>query len=148
MLDDLTKAPVPVRIGDQTFEVSPLTQGDLGQLLRVVQFEPYYTLRELGDIPEEVLHKTLAECSAKKIPLSSNDFNVALETPWGMVEGVYLSLRHKHPDITREQIKEWPPGDLMLVISVASTLSAAFTVPEHAKKKLAELVEKFPQRIG
>lgn len=148
MLDDLTAAPVPMNIGGKTFEVSPLSQGDFGQLLRMVQFEPWNTLRKVEGVPIEVVNATLAECAKKKLTPTSAEFAEASNLPWVHVETVYLSLKHKHADITREVIEAWGIDEVAVVHGVVHLVSGAFTDPEATSKKVADIRGRFPRMFN
>lgn len=144
MLDDLCKSPVAISIGGKTYEVSPLTQGDLGALIRCIQFEPYNTLKQIPNIPQDVLDRTLAECIKDRIALSSPRFAEAAETEVGRTETTYLALRSRHPEITREEIRNWNPNDCNIINTISASLSMLITFPEETKKKILAIREKFP----
>ncbi|MBS3904796.1 MAG: hypothetical protein KGZ39_05675 [Simkania sp.] len=134
-LSDLTASPVLYKLGDKTWELSPLTKSDLGDLLRFAQFHSYYTLKKLGDIPADLLRAELKECSAKRVSLEDQSFQDGIATLEGIVEVVFLSLRHRHKDVTREQVDAFSFVDLGKMNEVIILLSSIYNGDDDDVKK-------------
>jgi len=123
-----------------------LTQGDFGSLLRAFQFDAYNTLKSLSDAPEEMLKEILSQCLKTQPSFTSKEFNAFCDTETGITEGIYLSLRHKHPDIIRDEIRNWKSTDCQIAIQIIVGISTSINVEESQKKILA-IAEKFPQHL-
>lgn len=139
-LADLTKAPLLYKIGDKTYEVSPLTQRDFGELVRYVQFLDWYIIKDLPNIPVEVVKETFENCLKKRIMFNALDDSRLIETPEGSAETVYHSLKHKHPAITREEVSGWKPGDLFSIAVLALILTMPPTDDTERQKKMLEFI--------
>jgi hypothetical protein len=157
LLDDLTAAPVGMTLGNKHYLVSPLTQGDLGQLLRAIQWEPYTSLLNVPDVPQEVLNETRTTCAKTKVSPNSTEFDEALNNPALRTEFVYLSLKHHQPTITKEDVDNIHAAHISIIIGVCLCLTNPYeedvTVKDEqgkdielpgSKKKLANLKAKYP----
>lgn len=138
-LADLTKAPLLYAIGDKTFEVSPLDQGDFGALANLARFHDWTVLLTLEGVPDEIKTATLNKCILREVTFNSPEFVEALQTSWGMVETCFLSLRHRQPAITRKEVEAFSTPDVANIIAVATMLSR-FVDNDDFKKKLMELI--------
>lgn len=143
MLSDLTAASVPLEIRGKVYDISPLTEGDWGELCRAIQFYPFTSLKASGEASPESLQKCLMECAAKHISFDSADFLLAERSPWAKVEMAYLSLRHKLPSLTREDLASWSWSDIEEVVMVVFVLSDVdMRLTPEAKKKMVEQIKE------
>ena len=132
---DIVNAPILYKVGDKTYEVSALSNEDLGVMTRLVQFYEYNTLLQLPNVSQELKDKTFLECLRKVVSPSGEQYAAITTSPQGDAEYAYLSLRHKHPTITREEVNAFPPLDVVNISRYAQLLCHPPT--EETKKKIA-----------
>lgn len=142
MLPDICASSFPLPVGDKHYDVSPLTIGDMADILRFVQFQPYSELLKLGNVPSSYLVEVLSECRSKAIKVEDEEFTKVLASIEGAIECAYLSLKHKHPDITREVVGGFDNIDVMRIAELAFAFIAAKADPIDGKKKLLELIDR------
>lgn len=142
-LSDLVAAPVLYNLNGRTLEICPLTDGDYGGLLRFVQYLDWYELKQVEGVPPEVVAETLQNCIKTKVHMASQAFGNGLDTPSGLKEVAYLSLLHKHPELTRQEISGWNITDVASIASIASTISSVDEVEsDEVKKNKVRVLEK------
>ena len=135
---DLAASSLSLTFGDTTWEVSPLTLGDLGYLLLWCQYAEYRALRTVDGVSEEELAACRKECSKKPVAIGSEDFQeISSGTPQGLLELAYLSLKHKHPGLTRDAIKHLPADQIREISQVAGELAVS-NPDEDTQKKILE----------
>jgi hypothetical protein len=145
MLTDLCKTPIVMTINDKKFEVSPLTQADFAAILSHIQFEPFNTAKDQG-ASQEILDKLFMDCSTKPVDPSAPEFDRAMKAVSGQLETVFLSLRHKHPTITREELRNFDYGDSLITFNVVMSISGMFPLSkkENVKNMLETYRTEFP----
>ena len=122
-LSDAAKAPLSITHEGREYTLSPLELGDFAELERWLQVLPYdlaaRKLTALGkqatpEVRKDILADAKAESSDSAV--WSPGFGRKLASLEGTAYLLYLSLRHAHPDITRENagrlilmgdIEEW-----------------------------------------
>ena len=146
MLDDLCKSPAPITIGGKTYQVSPLTQGDFGDLIQSIEWAPLEGLRATGVTDTALLMACVKECSQTRLAIGTEDFNNALRTPRAQTEMAFLSLKHRHPDSERSELQAMSITDVGLIGDVCLCL----TNPEDEdnQKKMKELRETKPTHFS
>ena len=133
-LADLSKSPILYKIGETTYEVSPLTQNDHGDFCRFVQYMGYYAMRDLPNMPPDAANQILLSCARTSVAVGSKEYNAANNNPDGQAELAFLSLRRKHPTITREQVKQFPHEDLNNISGLLTILANPDAIQADQKK--------------
>jgi hypothetical protein len=124
MLDDLCKSPVSLKLKDgKTYQVSPLTQGDLGELLRAIQFQEFTAIVDAPGVTDDVRRETMRECAKNHIVLGSPEFYQGFQSPFAQSQAALLSLKHKHPDMTLADVDAMLPTDVSLINEVCSVIT-------------------------
>ena len=138
---EATAAPIPIKLGDKTFLISPLRDMDYGVLEKFAQ-DRYMNLaiRSAEQIDDIEVKKSLinrAYDTASRVTFSSPEGIQQLATPQGMVMLIWVSLRKEHPDLSVDDI-----ADMLIQEDNAIKLSQA--VERQSKKKIKK---KKPGRI-
>lgn len=137
-------APLAYKLGDKTYTISPLTLNDWAAYTRVVQFHDYMDIKDDPLIPDELKAITLQECVKKQIGIHGYEVMESYDTPWGLLEFAYLSLKKQHPEVSRETLADWRPAHVCNVGYLAVTISQLAldeeSLPEEHKKKALETI--------
>lgn len=141
-LADLTQAPIVYKAGADTYEVSPLTRGDYGAFARFVQMHPWYVAKDLPGIDPKKVDEIFNQCLRTPTAMNSPEFAAVAGTMEGMTEAAYLSLRHKHPSITREMVDTLGTEHIANISNIAAMLSSPLDTDEKktTKNKVLELL--------
>ena len=147
-LSALTKAPIPFTIGDREYRISPLDFKDLGELTERAQWYPLEQAKrgqkhlppELLDAHKETLLSLYQQCAKATLSLSSPSFfSYLAESSDGVAHTLYLSLRHQHPDISKDDVERLltvgTVGGLVRTVLISSGLAHA---NEDIEKKVTE----------
>jgi len=122
-MSDATKATLTVKVGGREYILSPLELADFGEAERWMEMQPYDHARRkiaaLGEVATEARQeKILAEADAESAALQFGTAaaNARLSTFEGVGFLLWLSLRKRQPDMTKEDalhlisvdsIEEW-----------------------------------------
>ncbi|MFG0247841.1 MAG: hypothetical protein ACF8OB_03055 [Phycisphaeraceae bacterium JB051] len=106
-LSAVTAAPIEIQLGSDTFKMRPLTIGDLGEFENWVRQKvisnAMYASRGLDPAEKRELTGQAIN-AASRITYDSDEAMGMMQSIEGASHLVYLSLRHDHPAITREQV--------------------------------------------
>lgn len=140
-LADLTQAPMLYRIGDKTYEISPFTNDDYGAFCRFAQYLDYLAIQSLP-IDDAKKDATFRECQNKLVFMGNDEFNKACRTMEGLNELAYLSLRHKHKGITRDDVAAIGPEDKRNMTDIAFYMAwpSDRPMPDEVEKKAREQI--------
>jgi hypothetical protein len=131
-LSEATAAPVPVTIEGETYLFSPRTNEDYGILENWVKASIVKIARDSldEDTPADVREFTLDRALVKAASTDwySRDGLAIVNTGAGLDFRIWLSLRHKHPQMTLAKAKE------LLAANRAAILDA-FNLTQPAAKK-------------
>ena len=108
-LSAIAGAPIEVKLGGDTYRLSPLTHGDLAELEEWAQGRIIGVARRAADgLSAEDRRALLGDAAkyAASIDMSSPEAAKLLATAEGSCRMVWLSLRHNHHDLTLEQVKD------------------------------------------
>jgi len=123
MIDALCRSPVPYAFDGKTYEISPLTEGDFADFVSAVRWRTLHELLQVPNCPQEIINEEYRAAPKKILGMSSPEIYEQIEAQWAVVEMVYLGLRGRHPDITREAISKWDSytthrmQEILLIIS-------------------------------
>ena len=137
---DLTAAPLLFKYGAKTYEVSPLDQSDWGHFARCAQFSNYYAVAALPNMPPERVDDVFNKCLATPVDITSPQCFAFANTVEGGIEFVYLSLRHKQPNIDRQEIAAFSTPTMESLYKLIMAISLTITGNEDAKKKAVETI--------
>lgn len=103
-----TAAPAELRLAGKTYRMSPLTDGDLGELERHLQTRAFAVAKANleGLSPED--RRTLlrvAYDTAYRVTLASPEASAFMRGLEGAAYLLWLGLRHNHPDLTPEAVR-------------------------------------------
>lgn len=103
-----TAAPAEIRLAGKTYRMSPLTDGDLGELERHLQTRAFAVAKANleGLSPED--RRTLlrvAYDTAYRVTLNSPEASAFMRGLEGAAYLLWLGLRHNHPDLTPEAVR-------------------------------------------
>jgi len=108
-LADAAKSPLTVRIDGRDYILSPLELADFGELERWLETLPYERARRkitaLGEVMTPELRDAIlkeADDASKRSGFGHSDNTKFLSTIEGMGFLLWLSLRKRQPEITRE----------------------------------------------
>ena len=99
-----TAAGINVQLEGRNVELRPLTLGDFGDFALWCQFRPYNRAKAAGGQPDD-LRELWKECTTTEVDFESETFAKGMMTHDGIIELLYLSAKHKQPDITRDFFK-------------------------------------------
>jgi hypothetical protein len=125
-LDDLCKSPLPIKIADTHYEVSPLTMADMGELCRIIQFQEYSNLAQVKGVSEDYLKDIFRECTKKKVVFQSPEYLEGMNTAEGQTGMAWLSLRHKNPDLKLETVQNMKSKDVGVICEACLYLTNPF----------------------
>jgi len=107
---DVTAAPSSIIIKGQTYLLSPLTDGDFGEFERWAQ-DRYMNVakRNLEGLTTEQQQIVLTGAveSAARITITTPQALQLMTSLEGAGLLVYLSLRHRHPDLEKSTVMNW-----------------------------------------
>lgn len=102
-----TAAAHTVKIGDQTFRMTPLQDRDYGEFEAWVQ-DKYISLfkRNLDGLSDDERQRQLDRAfdRAAEIGIHSDEAMNAMCTIDGVSKLIWMSIRREHPDVTEEEI--------------------------------------------
>lgn len=105
----MTASPVELKLGGDTYKLSPLTHSDLGEFERWCQDRLIEVAKRAGEGMAAADRQALladAVSRASAISLTSPEASRLMSSMDGIVRLMHLSLRHHHPDIELEQVHE------------------------------------------
>jgi len=104
-----TGAPSQITVGGKTWLLKPLLDDDYGVLENWVR-DRYIdlTTRNVKDLPEadRRYHTDKAIAEAREIDVDSERAAKMINTPPGVVQVLWLSLKHNHPDVTLDETRK------------------------------------------
>lgn len=107
-VEDLTAAPVTVRLDGRTYQMGPVTEGDVGYFQRFVRVEMMRTARESlpADATDEQRRMTedVALRRAMLVTLDSPEAVLLLNTTEGLAHLVWRGVLKHHPDVPYEAV--------------------------------------------
>jgi hypothetical protein len=106
----ITAAPIPMQFGGETYYMSPMRDGDYGEFEAWIQ-DRYLSLakRNLDGLEppdRETLLKAALEKAGSLTIYSPEAIQVMVSVD-GAAKLIWLSLRHRHPEIAEERVKGW-----------------------------------------
>lgn len=106
-LSTVTAASIEIQLGGQPYQMRPLTIADLGEFENWVRQKIIAnTMHAARDLPPMDRRDLTSESinAASRVTYDSREAQGMMQSIEGAGQLMYLSLRHKHPDITREVI--------------------------------------------
>jgi hypothetical protein len=105
-----TQAAVPVTLGQQEFQFSPLTLEDLEHLELWMKSE---VIRTVTDGISETTPADVREMLVKSATDQANQINIfrngfaKLMTAGGLMRMIHRMVLHKHPEVQLSEVKKW-----------------------------------------
>ncbi|HAI11074.1 MAG TPA: hypothetical protein DCM28_05175 [Phycisphaerales bacterium] len=106
-LSTVTAAPIEIELGSKTYKMRPLTIADLGDFENWVRQKIIAnSMHAARDLPARDRRDLTSEAinAASRVTYDSREAQGMMQSIEGAGQLIYLSLRHEHPDITREQV--------------------------------------------
>lgn len=104
-----TAAPTPIKVGDQTFLMSPMTDEDHGIMDQWIRSRHVRIARETlpENAPDDQKDRTerIALAQASTMSFMSGAGLLLMEQPEPMSMLFWCCIRHNHPDVTPETIR-------------------------------------------
>lgn len=100
-LADIAQSAITIDVNGKKIELSPLGIGDLAAFQEYIKYQEYHELLRLPHVPPDILAETLRNCIKKSVDIASDTFKEHLTSMQGMVELLWVSAKHKNPDIDR-----------------------------------------------
>jgi hypothetical protein len=104
----ITGASVPIKLGDKLFDVSPLSDKDIAELDAYVRHVHIQTAIDAAKgqddrIADKVINFAVMQASA--ITFMSPQGAAIIKSQDGVARILWHGLKHKHPDLTHEQVR-------------------------------------------
>lgn len=140
-------SPGTVKLGGQTYLVSPLSEGDIGTVelflrQRVIAVAKMAAEGEGPDVRQALL--TGASEKAMRIHIGSADAKEFMGTFDGAAYLTWLSLRHHQPHITLEQVRGLLI-DEQTILQAMDAIDGVNAPPADTKKKSSKARSQQPQ---
>ena len=105
-MSDITGAGTPIKLGDVTYLVSPLSDKDLIELDEFVRF--VHVNAAVNSAPAAMKDRALeiAIKQASSLSFMSPDGAAIIKNHNGISRILWHGIRHNHPEVTHEQIRE------------------------------------------
>jgi hypothetical protein len=110
-LTEATAAPAPATIGGETYQFSPLTNGDYGELSQWVKMRIIRTARAsltedmMPDDREFTMDRAIVRATATD--WYTTDGLAIVNSGDGLDYRIWLSVRRRHPQVTLARVQEW-----------------------------------------
>ncbi len=111
---------VKVVIKGTEYSLTPLSLDSIAKLENYVRYAPYFAMVEL-DAPQDQCQKVFNHCVST--PASMLDVDKSLHSLNGSLEAIYLALKPKHPDITRDWLRSNAQDDAKGLFEAFKALS-------------------------
>jgi formiminotetrahydrofolate cyclodeaminase len=108
-LSEALEAPHEIRIGGESYKMSPLTLRDFAELERVQRSAIIETALEAArDQPPKIRRQLISDATsqASQVNAGGQDFNAFFSSLGGATRMIYLGIKRQHYDITLERIQD------------------------------------------
>lgn len=118
-----TKASIQAEIDGVEYLFSPLVVNDLGELCSHIQFHDFRQAQANCNLEEphrgQILAEVFKTCLAKPVVLNPTVLDETMRAhPYLQNKMIYLSLHHKHEDITQEDVDQFSQAGFHLAMQV------------------------------
>lgn len=133
------------------YRLTPQTLGDLDELANYWQYREWFQFqRREPHFPPDLFKarsdELFLECSRRECP-NDDEQQQALNTTDGTMYVIYLSLRHKHPDITYEKVSQVVgPEHIQTIAYYFYVTSGRKAMDDAARLSAAEANESKPAK--